>query len=1016
MSTAPRPLDPASGSAPGAGPTPGAGSTSGRAARPRRGIGRYEIVGELGRGGMGVVYRAVDPALQRDVAIKLIRSGGSGVAVERFVREARATARLRHPGIVRVIEAGDEDGYPFIVMEYVDGPTLAALIARDGTLPPRRAATLVREVAAALAHAHDAGIVHRDVKPQNILIDRDGRPRLTDFGIARDLGASRQLTATGQLIGTPAYAAPEQLLRDPRQAGPPADVYALGAVLYQALLGRPPRDAATGPELLVRVLREEPRAPRAIDPTIPEALDAIVVGALRREPDERPADASAFAAELDRFLGGVPERRVGPEAVAGGAGPSTASLVVLGVGLAALVVAVALVVLDRGGLVAVDPPTTSTSPTPSAPGATPSPATAAAPVDGSAPPVPPATPAPPGGEPLPAGALLRIGSLALRHGEATRTLAISPDDRLVATSSWRRLRVWALAERRLVATIDLGRETPSTVAFAGPREVVACTTSGQLSRFTLEPSGPAGEPVRVRRTEVARIPGGWRSSLAPGARRIAVAHRGGDVEVIELEGEPTAAMPIRSPAPEVLSLAFDPTGTLLALGARGDGARVLEVWDVVGRARLARLDLPGDPISVAFVPDADRVMVGVSGVGMRSFPFREDGDEVGVYPPFSVHAFSPDGKTLAAVVSHGVELHRDGTLVTTIPPPPEWAGSVSRARYTSDGQRLLVTADGVIHVWDLGGPEPRRIAEPDVHVAPLTSVETDGEVIVSASSGAIRSWDAATGRPLAALEGRRGIYASALAGDGSAFAIGVNGGARVLAPATLTEVGSIPDQQASNALAFVEPGLLAIGRRDGAVLVHDVATGRSRVLDGPPGGEWILPRALEAAGGVLVTVHAEGPTRALRVSDGALLWSSEVGGKTWRRVAVGGRGRLAMTDHDDHVVLFDAETGARLRSGKIGSPMLGATAPVAIAPIAAGRDLVAVGRWDGAVLVWDAASGEPVQLFTGHRGEVRDLVFTPDGARLVSASADTTLLVWDVAGTPDTARAARAELAPLASD
>ncbi len=270
-------------------------------------IGRYVLLEELGRGGMGVVYRARDDALRRHVAIKMVLDASrlDEARMGRFVREARAAARLAHPGIVAVHEVGtDGEGRPFLVMDHIDGESLEALAERE-PLAPRRAATLVREVALALDHAHGEGIVHRDVKPGNVLVGRDGRARLCDFGLARETGARGELTATGQMLGTPQYLSPEQARGDHDAIGPQTDVFSLGGLLYWAITGRPPFDGASLAEVLRRVFVTDPIAPRALDPRVHPDLETIAMRCLEKSPDRRYPGAAAVAAELERFLGGL---------------------------------------------------------------------------------------------------------------------------------------------------------------------------------------------------------------------------------------------------------------------------------------------------------------------------------------------------------------------------------------------------------------------------------------------------------------------------------------------------------------------------------------------------------------------------------------------------------------------------------------------------------------------------------------------------------------------------------------
>jgi tetratricopeptide (TPR) repeat protein len=274
-------------------------------------LGPYRITGELGRGGMGVVYRALDPRLQREVALKTISGLADEETIERFMLEARATARLKHPGIVSVLGAEIHSGTRVLVLELVEGRSLARAIAAAGPLPAREAAALVRDVALAVEAAHAVGIIHRDLKPANVLIGPDGRPRLTDFGLARDAQGPRDLTATGETLGTPAYMSPEQALADAATIGPATDVYGLGAVLYEALAGRPPFQGPSGMAILRAVIEETPLAPSVHRRSrglaaVHADVETICLKALEKEPARRYPTAAALAADLSRFLEGEP--------------------------------------------------------------------------------------------------------------------------------------------------------------------------------------------------------------------------------------------------------------------------------------------------------------------------------------------------------------------------------------------------------------------------------------------------------------------------------------------------------------------------------------------------------------------------------------------------------------------------------------------------------------------------------------------------------------------------------------
>ncbi|MHC5019643.1 MAG: protein kinase domain-containing protein, partial [Planctomycetota bacterium] len=286
-------------------PPSGAAPPSTAAGQPEhKQIGPYVIERELGRGGMGVVYKATQPGLERTVAIKIMLGGehAGEEAYDRFVREARASGKMRHPNVVAVHDVGLHDGMPFIVMDFVPGRSLAEIL-HDEDLPARRAVEITRDIAEGLQHAHEHGIIHRDVKPGNILVDAEtGRPQLTDFGLARELDAGKGLTQTGAALGTPAYMSPEQAKGTKVDAR--TDIYGLGAVLYEALAGRPPFEGDNQYQILGRVLRDEPASPRKFDPTVPRDAELIVQTAMAKERERRYQTARDLANDCERLLGG----------------------------------------------------------------------------------------------------------------------------------------------------------------------------------------------------------------------------------------------------------------------------------------------------------------------------------------------------------------------------------------------------------------------------------------------------------------------------------------------------------------------------------------------------------------------------------------------------------------------------------------------------------------------------------------------------------------------------------------
>ena len=328
---------------------------AGRKSRKPRGkrigpdLAGYEILEVIGRGGMGVVYKALHLRLDRLVALKMVLAGGPTLRPRnwaRFTIESQAVAQLQHPGIVQIYEVGEHDGLPYFSLEFVAGGSLAQRIGGKPQ-PVREAALMLREIAMAVREAHRRNIIHRDLKPANVLLTPDGAPKITDFGLAKRLDADSEQTHTGAIMGSPSYMAPEQAWGQTHEIGPRTDVYALGAIVYEMLVGRPPFQGASAFETIELVRTDEPVPPTRLQPKIPVDLETICLKCLQKDPAKRYQDAGALAEDLERFLEDRPilARPVGTvERLArwGRRNPKVARLTATVAGLLVLVAAVSV--------------------------------------------------------------------------------------------------------------------------------------------------------------------------------------------------------------------------------------------------------------------------------------------------------------------------------------------------------------------------------------------------------------------------------------------------------------------------------------------------------------------------------------------------------------------------------------------------------------------------------------------------------------------------------------------------
>jgi WD40 repeat protein/tRNA A-37 threonylcarbamoyl transferase component Bud32 len=1002
-------------------------------ARPGAVLGDYVLLEQLAQGGMGVVFKARQKKLNRIVALKMIKAGAwaSNKDVLLFQAEAEAIAALDHPQIVPILETGEQDGLLYYSMKLIAGTNLQECLARFEN-QPKAIARLVVQIAEAIHHAHQRGVMHHDLKPTNILIDDRGEPHVIDFGLAKRLWAVGELISDGHLVGTPSFMAPEQARGRRDEMTTATDIYGLGALLYTLLTGHAPFSSGSVAETVRQVTQDEPRRPRARNPQADRDLETICLKCLEKEPKQRYASAQDVADELGRWLAGQPilarptsttERMVKwarrrPEIAV------LATLLVLVAigGMGGITWQWRQAVAARAGehearLLAERNEDEALKSEDYA-------------------------------RHLAYAAKLdlaqrdwRDGNIAeaVRHLEETRpqqrktdlrgfewyyldhlcrsqgrtlaghtgvvlSVSFSPDSRRLASASLDgTVKLWDPATGQLIRTF---RSSAEVLAVVFHPDGTRLASAGEDRVVTLWDAA-TGQAIRSFPGHTRSIP---ELAISPDGKTLASWALDGTIKLWDVDAGSLARTLPDHRADAYGQIAFSPDGKTLASVVGGEPT--IRIWDPASGARLRVLKDPGmgPDVSLAFGPEG-RILASGSEDGTIKLWDAPTGAVVRTLrdhhnlAPINHLAFSPNGQTLASASHTGQAVtvwdSATGYLLRTI---KGHNSLINDLDFSPDGVHLATAGnDETVKIWDTTRDQESRSLRAKSGVVAV-AFGPDGTYLVSAGlDGIVTLWDRATGQAVRTFPGHTGpILSVAISRDGRRVAsASEDQSVRLWDVATGKEIHALKGHTGWVAAVAFNPDstMLASGSGDRTIKLWDVATGRVlRTLDGH------LYQVKAVAFG------PDGKTLASAGNDGFVLFWDIASGRQVRAIkaqndqmgvctmALSPDGRhFASTGYDPFyplIQVWDVATGQRTQTLKgHGAGVYG----LAFSPD--GRRLVS-GSNDGTVRIWDPVFGQEVLVLRGHASIVRGVAFSPDGSRAASASLDATVKLWEANPSP----------------